>query len=396
MRSTPQRATRTQEKPKRANPKGSRRRSASKTGRTGREKGGNGGTLNRPSLTEFEDRFLVGLLVFVSLLGFVCMADVSLANPWGKASDPLVAKIKVEPPSASQIAHVGIENDIVEIVEEVGHDLDGDQDTSVFYLNSKKDVLLDVNNAKITADPKIFILIDDMLNDIPIISNFVSIENALISRQENNEVVGNGADASNDSYEEGEFIPPSNLDATSLIKQGTSYSSLIKNVKDGQNISEEDVVTKGAEVYGFTLYCLVAVILLLFVAAGVYGFILYCLVAVILLLLSFCCYLIPMLKSYRISLCGFLVDCSSEQLYSFPWMLNLDFSGNVLGHARYLNKYRYLSFNDRKVVEIENIAIGDCVYEQEFEGAVESNTSASCSSPRRAPVTIRVNRRRIR
>ncbi|PKU81812.1 hypothetical protein MA16_Dca003828 [Dendrobium catenatum] len=243
------------------------------------------------------NRLFLAILFWVmapSIPSFVYI-DVPPANPWGKASDPLVAKnkvhghtqidcfklhpdlkkpsvqasgkhgsaennkiyvpivdnnkeenvIQVEPPPASQIAHVGIENDIVENVEEIGNEPDGVQNTSVFDLNSKKDFMPDVNNVEITTDPKLFILIDDMP-----ISNAMAIENALISRQDNNEMVVNGADSSNESYEEVEFIPPSNLDATSLMKQGTSSSSPIKNVKDGQKISEEDVVTKGGKKKG--------------------------------------------------------------------------------------------------------------------------------------------------
>ncbi|XP_028547814.1 uncharacterized protein LOC114578619 [Dendrobium catenatum] len=99
---------------------------------------------------------------------------------------------------------------------------------SVGVLNVKNDVVLDSSINVTIADPKRFILVDDMLNDMSAISNSVAIENALLSRQDFDQLEKNGADVSNEHYEEGEFVPPSNLNAKSPTKQGFLSSFLIR------------------------------------------------------------------------------------------------------------------------------------------------------------------------
>ncbi|KAI0519813.1 hypothetical protein KFK09_007274 [Dendrobium nobile] len=98
----------------------------------------------------------------------------------------------VEPPPSSQLAQVENVNDSMEFVEEIGHVGEGEHDMSVGVLNVKNDVVLDSN-----------------------INDFDQLEK-------------NGADVSNEPYEEAEFVPPSNLNAKSPTKQGFLSSFLIR------------------------------------------------------------------------------------------------------------------------------------------------------------------------
>ncbi|PKU82306.1 hypothetical protein MA16_Dca019577 [Dendrobium catenatum] len=62
--------------------------------------------------------------------------------------------------------------------------------------------------------PKLVILVVDLLNEMPIISNSVAIENDLLSKQGNKDEVINSRGAHADLVEDGEFIPPTNVKAS--------------------------------------------------------------------------------------------------------------------------------------------------------------------------------------
>ncbi|KAI0522459.1 hypothetical protein KFK09_004838 [Dendrobium nobile] len=69
--------------------------------------------------------------------------------------------------------------------------------------------LIQSSNDISQTDPKLFILIDDMLNDMPTMSNSVAIENALLARQDLEQSKNDGEEMDNEHVEEGEFVPPS-------------------------------------------------------------------------------------------------------------------------------------------------------------------------------------------
>ncbi|KAI0502013.1 hypothetical protein KFK09_016958 [Dendrobium nobile] len=90
--------------------------------------------------------------------------------------------IQEEPSSSLHnfLLDVGEGNDLEE--KDLGKEII--QEKSEEILNSIDNAVVNNKGKEIVSDPKLFILVDDMLNEMPIISNAVAIENALIANQD--------------------------------------------------------------------------------------------------------------------------------------------------------------------------------------------------------------------
>ncbi|KAI0495921.1 hypothetical protein KFK09_022228 [Dendrobium nobile] len=153
--------------------------------------------------------------------------------------------IQAEPSSAlhNVLLDVGEGNDLEE--KDLGKEII--QEKSEEILNSIDNAVVNNKGKEIVSDPKLFILVDDMLNEMPIISNAVAIENALIANQDITDLGDGGFNSNLDTYEEGEVIPVSKEDLSSLNNQGTSSSSPKLKV---HNVVEEDLLAKGGKKKG--------------------------------------------------------------------------------------------------------------------------------------------------
>ncbi|KAI0531186.1 hypothetical protein KFK09_000739 [Dendrobium nobile] len=120
-------------------------------------------------------------------------------------------------------------------------------DKSEEVLNIIGNSVLNNKGKEIVSDPKLLILVDDMLNEMPINSNSVAIENALIANQDFTDLGDGGSNSNLETYEEGEVIPESKDDPSSFNNQGTSSSPANLKV---HNVVEEDVVSKGGKKKG--------------------------------------------------------------------------------------------------------------------------------------------------
>ncbi|XP_020702189.1 uncharacterized protein LOC110113827 [Dendrobium catenatum] len=120
-------------------------------------------------------------------------------------------------------------------------------DKSEEVLNNVGNFVLNNKGNEIVSDPKLFILVDDMLNEMPINSNSVAIENALIANQDITYLGDGGSNSNLETYEEGEVIPVSKVDLSSLNNQDSSSSP--SNLKV-HNVVEEDLVCKGGKKKG--------------------------------------------------------------------------------------------------------------------------------------------------
>ncbi|KAI0531018.1 hypothetical protein KFK09_000567 [Dendrobium nobile] len=105
-----------------------------------------------------------------------------------------------------------------------------------------------VNKGKgIMPDPKLFILVNDLLNELPVKSNSVTMENALLSKHDINNLDDDCSDTYVENYEEGEVIPTSKVVSSSNNNQGNLSSS--PQFK-ANKVVEEDVVSKGGKKKG--------------------------------------------------------------------------------------------------------------------------------------------------
>ncbi|XP_020705083.2 uncharacterized protein LOC110115999, partial [Dendrobium catenatum] len=145
----------------------------------------------------------------------------------------------VEPPP-SPLAQV----EEIDTLTDNGKGEVGNLDMPVDVLNTSNDVILDSTTDISKTDPKLFILIDDMLNDMPTISNSVAIENVLLSRQDLDQTNKDGEEVDYEHYEEGEIVPPSKTGNESPYKHGTVSSSIAKKSKEDYLITEEEFSMK--------------------------------------------------------------------------------------------------------------------------------------------------------
>ncbi|PKU67532.1 hypothetical protein MA16_Dca022886 [Dendrobium catenatum] len=105
--------------------------------------------------------------------------------------------------------------------------------------NQSNEVLREPENSSSTSKgPKLVIFVDDLLNELPCNSNSVAIENALLSKQGNRGEEINSGGVYADSFEEGEFIPTTNANASLNV-----YSPKLK----GQNNGDDEWIHKGGK-----------------------------------------------------------------------------------------------------------------------------------------------------
>ncbi|PKU75975.1 hypothetical protein MA16_Dca006022 [Dendrobium catenatum] len=156
--------------------------------------------------------------------------------------------IPVEPPQTDHNSQLDVNEEICRNVrEEVGNKENMDLINLKKGIQTNEDHRGQENNSSTSTNPKLFILVDDMLNELPFNSNSVAIENALLSKQVNRDEELNIGGVYSKSYEEGEFIPPSNADASLNTKQKCPASS--PNLK-GPKSGEEEFIHKGGKKKG--------------------------------------------------------------------------------------------------------------------------------------------------
>ncbi|PKU63951.1 hypothetical protein MA16_Dca021580 [Dendrobium catenatum] len=116
---------------------------------------------------------------------------------------------QVIPVELPQMEHnnqlVGEEDNCDKVREEIGN-----TDNMVLFNSNKgnqsNEALREPENSSSTSKgPKLVILVDDLLNELPIISHSVAIENALLSKQRNRDEEINSGGVYADSFEDGEF-----------------------------------------------------------------------------------------------------------------------------------------------------------------------------------------------
>ncbi|PKU81711.1 hypothetical protein MA16_Dca023769 [Dendrobium catenatum] len=118
--------------------------------------------------------------------------------------------------------------------------------------NSNKEILSKEASSETEAssssskEPKIFILVNELLNEMPVNSNSVAIENDLLLNQENRVELHSGGMYAG-SVEEGEFFPPSFNEGAGKSKKDILVTS--PNMKE-KNVTEDDWILKGGKKKG--------------------------------------------------------------------------------------------------------------------------------------------------
>ncbi|KAI0524341.1 hypothetical protein KFK09_003708 [Dendrobium nobile] len=149
--------------------------------------------------------------------------------------------IPVEPISA--VHNISLNDGETIVVEEnvVGKEISQEKVDEPIKSGDNDTMMNKGNN--IMPDPKLFILVNDLLNELPVKSNSVTMENALLSKQD----INNLEDECSDTYEEGEVIPMFKVVSSPINNQGNiSSSSKLKANK----VVDEDVVSKGGKKKG--------------------------------------------------------------------------------------------------------------------------------------------------